>query len=62
MTINKVKGQTFNKVWLYLPQLVFKYGQLYVAMSRLRSFENFKIQIILNNKKDKMNIFNKEIL
>jgi ATP-dependent DNA helicase PIF1 len=62
MTINKTQVQTLNKVGLYLAQPVFSHGQLFVAMSRVRSFEKLKIQIIPNNKKDTMNIVYKEIL
>ena len=37
MTINKLQGQTLTKVGIYIPQSVFTYGQLYVAMSRVKS-------------------------
>ncbi|CAH2016680.1 unnamed protein product [Acanthoscelides obtectus] len=46
MTINKSQGQTLNSVGLFLPVTVFDHGQLYVALSRARSFENLKIQMI----------------
>ena len=34
MTINKAQGQTIPNVGIYLPEPVFSYGQLYVALSR----------------------------
>ncbi|XP_065323150.1 ATP-dependent DNA helicase PIF1-like [Gordionus sp. m RMFG-2023] len=34
ITINKSQGQTFDHVGLFLPEPVFAYGQLYVALNR----------------------------
>ena len=34
MTINKSRGQTLNRVGLYLPEPCFAHGQLYVVFSR----------------------------
>lgn len=45
MTINKSQGQTFRRVGLYLPEPVFTHGQLYVALSRAKSFQTIKIQM-----------------
>ena len=45
MTINKAQGQTFDKVGIFLQKPCFAHGQLYVAFSRCRSFEDVKIQV-----------------
>jgi hypothetical protein len=45
MTINKSQGQTFGTVGLLLIQRVFTHGQLYVAVSRCKNKENFKVWI-----------------
>ena len=37
-TMNKAQGQTLDFVGIYLPQDVFTYGQLYVALSRSTQF------------------------
>ena len=40
MAINKSQSQTLTKVGIYLPQSVFTHGQLFVAMSRVKSYNN----------------------
>lgn len=37
MTINKIQGKSLNKVGLYLRRSVFTHGQLYIAVSRVKS-------------------------
>ena len=56
MTINKSQGQTFERIGLDLRKDVFSHGQLYVALSRVRSWNTFKIY--LDNQFDKGSIKN----
>ncbi|DAZ98218.1 TPA: hypothetical protein N0F65_005350 [Lagenidium giganteum] len=37
MTLNKSQGQTLDTVGLYIPNQLFEYGQLYMALSRTRT-------------------------
>ena len=45
MTINKSQGQTFEKIGIDLRKDVFNHGQLYVACSRVRSWNALKIHL-----------------
>ena len=45
MTINKSQGQTLDQVGLYLEDQVFTHGQLYVALSRVRSIQSIKVYL-----------------
>ena len=49
MKINKSRGQTLNKVGVYLPGPVFSRGQLYVALPRVSSPSGLKV--LLCNKR-----------
>ena len=69
MTINKAQGQTADKVGLYLRNPVFTHGQLYVACSRVRSYDSLRIQVVETERQGKVdndtqtdNIVFKEIL
>ncbi|TXG73261.1 hypothetical protein EZV62_001840 [Acer yangbiense] len=46
MTINKSQWQNLSHVGIHLPRPVFSHGQLYVALSRVKSKQGLKILII----------------
>ncbi|XP_022003837.1 ATP-dependent DNA helicase PIF1-like [Helianthus annuus] len=46
MTINKSQGQSLSKVGLFLRQPVFTHGQLYVALSRVKSMDGLKLLVL----------------
>ena len=43
MTINKLQGQSYDQIGIYLRNEVFSHGQLYVALSRGRHPANIKV-------------------
>ena len=47
-TINKAQGQTIGIMGLYLATPIFSHGQLYVAMSHVRSSSTMKV--VLNER------------
>ena len=63
MTINKAQGQTFSRIAVNLRNDVFTHGQLYVALSRVQSWNELKIFIDKNKTENKAkNYVFKEIL
>ncbi|RCN43056.1 hypothetical protein ANCCAN_10937 [Ancylostoma caninum] len=44
LSINKAQGQSFDRIGLCLPDDVFSHGQMYVALSRVRSKEGLSVQ------------------
>uniref|UniRef100_A0AC35FDU9 ATP-dependent DNA helicase n=1 Tax=Panagrolaimus sp. PS1159 TaxID=55785 RepID=A0AC35FDU9_9BILA len=45
MTINKSQGQTLKRVGIILESQCFAHGQLYVALSRVRSRDDIKVYV-----------------
>nr|CAD2208897.1 unnamed protein product [Meloidogyne enterolobii] len=63
MTVNKAQGQTLEKLGIDLSKDVFSHGQLYVALSRVRSWQALSIRLLSNNNERKVkNVVFKEIL
>ncbi|XP_057803565.1 uncharacterized protein LOC131018889 [Salvia miltiorrhiza] len=52
MTINNSQGQSLSHVGLFLSKPVFTHGQLYVAVSRVRSREGLKILLSEDGRND----------
>ena len=62
MTINKLQGQSYNEVGVYLPIPVLSHGQLYVALSRVKNRKKLKVLLVNKEKIDCDNIkHNKKI-
>lgn len=59
MTINKAQGQTLDRVGIILRTPVFAHGQLYVALSRVRSMSSLRIYTTLPQRL-KLTTFNDE--
>ncbi|XP_016185911.2 ATP-dependent DNA helicase PIF1-like [Arachis ipaensis] len=64
MTINKSQGQSLSHVGLYLSKSVFTHGQLYVALSRVKSRSGLRVLILDedgNPKSSTINVVFKEV-
>ncbi|CAO4378477.1 unnamed protein product [Caenorhabditis nigoni] len=59
LSINKAQGQSFGRIGLWLPEDVFTHGQMYVALSRVRSKEGLFVKAM---ESDQLNVVYKEIL
>jgi len=51
--INKAQDQTMKKVGIYMYEPVFSHGQLNVASSRARSFDQLKVHNISNKAEER---------
>ena len=61
ISTNKAQGQTLDFVGVYLPDHVFTHGQLYVALSRVRS--SSAVAVYVNDREGyTKNIVYKEVL
>ena len=43
MTTNKAQGQTLDRAGLFLPVQCFSYGQLYVALSKVKNRDAIRV-------------------
>ncbi|XP_022883309.1 uncharacterized protein LOC111400092 [Olea europaea var. sylvestris] len=62
ITINKAQGQTLDFVGLYLPELVFCHGQLYVALSRAKTSKSLKVLLKPSNADNLHNACTKNVV
>ena len=62
MSINKVQGQSLNRVGVNLNNPVFAHGQLYVALSRCTDSRNLQILLPPNSNRRTPNIVYKEVI
>ena len=60
MTINRCQGQTKRRVGIYLPAPVFTHGQLYVALSRVGSFD--AVEVLAAHNRRTRNVVYREVL
>jgi ATP-dependent DNA helicase PIF1 len=49
MTTNKAQGQTIPNVDIFLPDVVYSHGQLYVALSWATAKQHIKVLAYLAN-------------
>ena len=54
MVINKSQGQSLSHIGIYLPRPAFYHGQLFVALSKVKSRARLKV-LILNDKGEPTN-------
>ena len=45
MTISKPQGESLTKVGIYPPKSVFIHGQLYVALTRVKSYNGLQFAL-----------------
>ena len=63
MTVNKAQGQTLERLGIDLTKDVFSHGQLYVALSRVRSWNSLRIRLLeTNNERKVMNVVYREVI